>query len=324
MINYWGFRFLSWLAGKLPVRLAYLLADWIGNILYFVWRRPSRNAVANMRHVLTALEPSRRRLARIVPGMMKRRAQTLARRSLRNYARFVVEVMRYGSLTPAQITALTDTTGWEHIEAALAKGRGAIVISYHFGNWDYAGAILTNRYPGRTYCIADTLEPPALDVEVNGRREAAGMRIIRLSPTSMRQIFTALKEKNLVILLLDVPSPDDGIPTTFFGGRAYFPPGPAAISLKTGAPIIPGYALRSKELGRFVGTIEAAIEYEPTGDKQHDIAALTQLLVNRMEATVRQHPDQWYMFQPMWPQDRFTDEEGDEEVSEELPQQQLA
>ena len=73
MLNYWGFRFLSHLAGRLPVRVSYLIADWIGNLLYFVWRRPSRNAVANMRHVLTALEPPRRRFARIVPGAMKRR-----------------------------------------------------------------------------------------------------------------------------------------------------------------------------------------------------------------------------------------------------------
>lgn len=322
MLNYWGFRFLSFLAGLLPVRLSYLIADWIGNLLYFTWRRPSRNAVANMRHVLTALEPRRHRFSRIVPGALKRRAQTLARRSLRNYARFVVEVMRYNSLSPEKITSLADTSGWENIEAALAQGNGALVISYHFGNWDYAGAMLNYRYPNRTYGLADTLEPPGLDAEINGRREATGMRIIRLNNASMRQIFTALKEKNLVILLLDVPSPDDGIAVNFFGGRAYFPPGPAAISLKTGAPIVPGYAIRSKELGRFVGVIEPVVEYQPTDDKQHDIQALTQLMVNRMEATVTKYPDQWYMFRPMWPQDEMTDAESDEEVAEELPQQQ--
>jgi lauroyl/myristoyl acyltransferase len=322
MLNYWGFRFLSYLAGQLPIRLSYLIADWVGNILYFVWRRPSRNAVANMRHVLTALEPSRRGFSRIVPGPMTRRAQTLARRSLRNYARFIVEVMRYNSLSSRKIASLTDVRGWQNIEAALAKGKGAIVISYHFGNWDYAGATLNHRYPNRTYCLADTLEPPGLDAEVNGRREAAGMRIIRLNNTSMRQIFTALKEKNLVILLLDVPSPDDGIAVNFFGGRAFFPPGPAAISLKTGAPIVPGYAVRSKELGRFSGVIEPAVEYTPIDDKQQDIQALTQLVVNRMEATVRKHPDQWYMFRPMWPQDEMSDEESNAEVTEELSQQQ--
>lgn len=324
MLNYWGFRFLSYLAGRIPVKVSYLIAGWIGNLLYFVWRRPSRNAIANMRHVLTALEPPRHRFSRVVPGAMKRRAHTLARLSLRNYARFVVEVMRYNSLSPAKITALADINGWENLDRVMAQGRGAIVTSYHFGNWDYAGAMLNHRYPNRAYGVVDTLEPPGLDAEINGRREGNGMRLIRLNSTSMRQIFTALKEKNIVILMLDVPSPDDGIAVNFFGGRAYFPPGPAAISLKTGIPIVPGYAVRSKELGRFIGVIEPPIEYTPTGDKQHDIQALTQLMVNRMEATVTKHPEQWYMFQPMWPQDRVTDEESDEEVSEDLPQQQLA
>lgn len=319
MLNYWGFRCLSWLAGKLPARLVYLLADWIGNILYYTWRRPSRNAVGNMRHVITALTPVRKR----IPGFATRRAQTLARLSLRNYARFVVEIMRYNWLTPKQITDMTQVGGWENLDAALAQDRGAIIISYHYGNWDYAGAVLNHRYPNRTYALVDTLEPPGLDFEINGRREKNGMKIIRLNNTSMRQIFTALRDKNLVILLLDIPSPDDGIAVNFFNGRAYFPPGPAAISLKTGAPIIPGWAVRSKKLGRFEGAIEPMLEYEPTGDKEADIKHLTQLAVNRLESAVMRHPEQWYMFRPMWPQDRDTDEQG-EPVTEEAPQQQLA
>ena len=80
-------------------------------------------------------------------------------------------------------------------------------------------------------------------------------------------------------------------------------PKQAAIARKTGAAIVVGYCARRRNDKTFYGVFEKPVEYEHllTGDKEHDIQAITQQIVSRMEAIIRRHPDQWFMFRQMWP-----------------------
>jgi hypothetical protein len=96
--------------------------------------------------------------------------------------------------------------------------------------------------------------------------------------------------------------PDDGIPVRFFGETAYLPAGPAAIALKSGAAMVTGALLRVPGTLRFTGAWEQ-IHYRHliTGDKEADIEAITQEIAYALERTISRHPDQWYMFRPMWP-----------------------
>lgn len=297
-IRYWTFRVVSYVSGKVPLRIAYGVGNLVGDFVYLTWKEHSANAVSNMRRVMGE-------------NADWRVVKEVARDSFRNYAKTLVDFLRFPHLELPDIQkAIASQSGWENLDKAIAKGKGTLIITAHFGNWDMAGALLGSKgLP--MYAVADTFEPKKMDDLINGTRERYGLKLIKLETGSLRKIFTALKNNEIVMLLFDRPEDEKGVPVQFFGETAWLPEGPAAIALKTHASIVLGYCLRRRGNKTFHGVLEEPIEYEHllTGNKEHDIQAITQEIVTRMEALIRKHPDQWYMFRQMWPRTERHDAE---------------
>jgi KDO2-lipid IV(A) lauroyltransferase len=288
--KYYLFRGTSWVSGKVPLRFSYAVASLAGDFVYYTWKNKSANAVSNMRRVLG-------------PGAPWQAVKRESRNAFRNYAKTLVDFLRFPYMEAGEIQkAVPVRYGVEHLFEAQKKGHGTIVISGHFGNWDLAAAVMMG-YDLPLNAVSETHEPKKMDDLVNGTRENAGMKIIRLETNSLRQIFTALKKNELVTILFDKPEPELGVAVKFFGETAYVPAGPAAIALKTKAAIVTGYCVRMPGDKTFYGVVEPPIEYESllTGDKDTDVQIITQQIVGQMEQVIRQHPDQWYMFREMWP-----------------------
>ncbi len=289
-IKYWTFRSVSYASGKVPLRFAYWVGAAVGDFIYLTWKTHSANAVSNMRRVMG-------------DNADWRVVKETARDSFRNYAKTLVDFLRFPHLDAQDIReAIPSPRGWEHLDEALAKGKGVLAITGHFGNWDLAGALLGSRgLP--LYAVADTFKPQKMDELINGTREKNGLKIIKLEAGSLKQIFMALKHNEIVMLLFDRPQGEEGVPVQFFGETAWLPAGPAAIALKTRAAIVIGYCARKRGDKTFFGAFEPPIEYEHllTGDKERDIQIITQQIVSRMEEVIRRYPDQWYMFRQMWP-----------------------
>jgi KDO2-lipid IV(A) lauroyltransferase len=288
--RYWSFRIASFFSDKVPLRVAYWIGTIVGDIGYLFWKRHSANAVSNMRRVMGETADWR-----VV--------KETARDSFRNYFKTMVDFIRFPHLDSEDIRKAVPTQwGWEHLDKALSKGKGVIGISAHFGNWDLAGALIGSQgFP--VYAVTDTFKPKKMDDLLNGVRERYGVKLIKLETGSLKQIFTALKRNEMVMLLVDKPQPNEGVPVQFFGETAWLPEGPAAIALKTRAALIIGYCVRGRGDKTFYGGFEEPIEYEHllTGDKERDIQMITQEIARRMEEVIRRHPDQWYMFRQMWP-----------------------
>jgi phosphatidylinositol dimannoside acyltransferase len=106
----------------------------------------------------------------------------------------------------------------------------------------------------------------------------------------------------VVGFVCDGPQPEGGVAVTFFGQRALLPGGPARFALRSGAPMLFGYVGRRPGDRTFYGGFSPLDAYTPTGDEAADVLALTQQWVTQLEALLRQHPDQWYMFRRMWPE----------------------
>ncbi|MBF6614085.1 MAG: lysophospholipid acyltransferase family protein [Chloroflexi bacterium] len=289
-VKYWTFRLVSYVTGKLPLRFSYWAGAVVGDVVYLTWKQHSANAVSNMRRVMG-------------DSADWKLVKETARDSFRNYAKTLVDFLRYPYLDSGDIRrAIPLQHGWENLEKARSKGKGVIVISGHIGNWDMAGALLGSRgLP--LHAVADSFEPKRMDDLINGTRERSGINIIKMETNSLKQIFTALKHNEIVMLLFDRPQPNEGVPVQFFGETAWLPTGPAAIALKTRSAIVVGYCTRKPGNKTFYGAFEPPIDYEPllTGDKERDIQIITQEIVTRMEGVIRHYPDQWYMFRQMWP-----------------------
>jgi len=197
-----------------------------------------------------------------------------------------------GSLTEAELVSRVTMEGREHIDAALSGGRGAIIAVPHMGSWDMAGS-----YAGVVgYRVSGVAErfPGSLNDAVVRTRQRFGVTVIMLGHSAVRAITQALQANGVVALLCDLEQ-GPGVKVRFFGHSAVVPGGPAAIALKTGAPLLPAYQY-STSPGRHIVHLEPALAPAEGETK----TSLMQRVVDHFESFIRERPDQWYAFRPMF------------------------
>jgi len=281
---------LGYATAIVPVRLSYAVASLLGDVAYLFWRSKGLIARESMRRVLGPDSP--------LP-----QARALARRSLRNYAKSLVDFLRFPRLTVHELEALiAQSFGWENLESALQAGKGVILVSPHFGSWDFAGAILGLR-GYQLHAVADAFKSARANELVQRSRLARGIDIIPFGG-ALKKLYQALRRGEIVALVLDRPMAGSGVAVRFFGEEAYLPAGPAALALKTGASIILGYCVRHpQDETKFLGGFFPPLQFVPTGQRERDIPALTQKIAEDLEAIIRLYPDQWYPFHNIWTHD---------------------
>ncbi len=295
---YWLLRSATWLARWIPDRPRQVTAGFLCEAVYWGWPEKRRNTINNMAHIL----------GRPASDQQVRR---IARRSWQNYGRYMADFFNFPNITGAQLLArLVDLSpaegGWiELVKEGLARGKGVLFATAHFGNWDVAGAMVGARMP--LAAVAETFKDPRVNTLVQGQRAAKGIRIIPMEGAGARQLLQALKKNEVVAVVIDRPmTPKDGVPITFFGRTTYVPGGVAALALKTGATIIPSFAWYAEALpGAFYGKANRPILAEPVAGKSTEerVAELTQQMYLALEEIVREIPEQWYMFRSFWPEE---------------------
>lgn len=238
----------------------------------------------------------RRNLARVVGVPADEVPDELMRQSMRSYARYWKESFRLPSMdldaTAASIASSVE--GREHIDAALAAGRGAILALPHSGNWDMAGVWCARTYNGFT-TVAERLEPESLFERFVAYREALGFEVFPLSggqtppfvPLSQR-----LRDNRIVCLLGERDLARKGVPVTFFGEPTRMPAGPAKLALDTGAALLPVHCWFTPDGWGF--------SVHPEIDVSGGVETATQHLADRFAANIAAHPADWHMLQPLW------------------------
>jgi len=216
----------------------------------------------------------------------------VARRAFQNYGRMLMDFLLIGSLTPAELVDRVTLEGREDLETALARGRGAIMAVPHMGSWDMAGAYAAAiGYP--LEAVADKF-PGSLNDAVVETRQRFGMNVIMLGRAAIRAITEALRANHIVALLCDLEQ-GPGVDVRFFGRHAIVPGGPAALAIKTGAALMPAcqYVVAP---GRHRIHLDPALAVREDDTKER----LMQRVINRFEDFIRERPDQWYAFRPMF------------------------
>lgn len=260
---------------------------WIAAIIFLCVGRNRRGALANVRRVLGRRGWIRDHLAALDVFI--------------SFAHCVNETLEYFS--PRAKPVRVDEPGDDPIKAAIGRGRGAVLVTCHFGNWD-VGARTLARF-GAPFNLVMAREANETTAEyVKKAREDAGVRVL-LSDQSVYGSFNmlrALKRNEIVAMQLDRPLGGDGARLVdFFGARAWFQAGPLRLARLTGAPIFPVFALRvgARHYTIVLGT-------ERTVGRHASIEEMDRILrsiVAEFEHLVRQHPEQWFQFAPYWPAD---------------------
>jgi lauroyl/myristoyl acyltransferase len=219
----------------------------------------------------------------------------VARRAFQNYGRMLMDFVLMGSLTPEELVKRMTIDGRDQLDAALAKGRGAIMAVPHMGSWDMAGS-----YAGALgYSISAVAErfPGSLNDAVVRTRQRFGLDVIALGRSAVRAITNALQANAIVALLCDLDQ-GPGVTVRFFGRRSIVPGGPAAIALKTGAALMPACQYATSP-GRHHVHLDPPLVW-PAGETKE---GLMQRVVNRFEDFIKERPDQWYAFRSMFARD---------------------
>lgn len=209
----------------------------------------------------------------------------------------LVDLLWLGRRPPAELLALVDVEGREHVDAATAGETGALMLTGHFGNWEIAGLFHGGRFGG-IGVVARPLDNPALDARLCALRARTGNTVI-YKERALQQVLRSLREGKSVAILIDQNVNAGGVFVDFFGRPAATTTVAAALALKTGAAIVPGFA-ELKPDGRYLMRYAAPVRFAPSGDRQADLLALTQRLTALIESVVRERPEQWLWLHRRW------------------------
>jgi len=269
----------------IPRSWRYLVGTAVGDLVYWGWPAKRRVLLANMATVLRSSPND--------PAV-----QRLARKSMRNYIKYLVEFLELPTLSSSdEVIAGMKINGLEHLQTALDRGKGVILASAHFGTIEVGGLRLADFTD--FHAVYDTFSPPYLDQLIRRKRLEKGIHLVPAS--DVRQMIRVLRSSGTLIVLFDRPVElDKGVPVSFFGRPTAVPAGPAVLALRTGATIVPVYMFRQPDRS-FESVVFPCIEAVETGDRDADTARIMQRLMDTMQTVVAERPDQWYMFRPVWP-----------------------
>lgn len=283
---YHGYRMLERLAMSLPERIGRRVFAALGRLAFRLLPGVRATVIANQARAL-GVEPT------------DPRAVLSAREAFQLYARYWFDTFRARVLEPAELIARTRIIGVEHIDEALAAGKGCLAVLPHMGNWDVGGRFLVaNGY--RLASVAEELRPRRLFELFLRHREELGIRIVPLTSNGHvgQQLKQLLSENWIVALVADRDLTGRGIEVEMFGAPRRVPAGPALLSLTAGAPILvcpvatleDGWEIR----------IGPPLRIDRTGDLRTDVEALSRLMAQSFERAIASRPPDWHLFQPGW------------------------
>ncbi|HKW92033.1 MAG TPA: lysophospholipid acyltransferase family protein [Methylomirabilota bacterium] len=272
---------IGWTLAHLPSGLALLLGRRLGDLLW--WILPRRRAVA--------LENLRRSLgSERSPAELRR----LGRRSFQHLGMNLVEGCRYFLRPTDVMLSRVRVEGGERLQAAAARGRGVLILTAHFGNWELLAA--AHGLTGLPLSIVvRPLDHPLLDDLAARFRKRAGVELIT-KHDAVRDVLHALRRQRMVGILLDQNSTrSEGVFVPFFGVPASTSKGLALIALRTGTPVVPVF-LHREPGGRH--RMDVGVPLTPPADG--DVTAYTAMFNAAIEAAIRRAPEQWFWMHARW------------------------
>jgi phosphatidylinositol dimannoside acyltransferase len=273
----------------LPEPVALGLGAVVGDVLFTVRPDQRRMISKNLRRVLGG-------------GIDEVSLKRWAKRSFRAYARYWVEGARLGATPQSEVLQHMVVEGFEHLTQGMEAGNGVVMALPHVGSWEYGGAFLAAvGYP--MTAVAERLEPPELFDYFVSQRAAMGLTVVPLGEGSTAAIMQALRDGRLVGLLSDRDLFLNGVEVEFFGEKTTMPGGPATLALRTGATLLTT-AVYSGPGRDHHAVVNAPIDTSRTGSFRTDVRRITQEIATEFERLIRHAPEQWHVFQPLWPDDR--------------------
>jgi len=282
----------------LTIGIEYALAKAIVGILRFtptsVAFPVARMGAAVLRAAVPKLaKTARRNLEFAYPELTEADRTRLIHGIFGGLARSLVVFSKFPALNARNIGQWIRYEGLEHYASAKAKGKGVLVATAHLGNWElsaFAHALMTEPM----HVMVRPLDNPLIDRLVEHRRLLSGNRLLLKKEVAL-SVVRALKQNEAVGILIDQnAAPEEGVFIDFFAKKACAGSAFAKLAARTGAPVIPGFAVWEEPEKKYV--LRFFPELKMTGDTQSD----TQTIHAEFEQIIRRYPDQWMWIHRRW------------------------
>lgn len=282
-LEFWLVLSLGFVLRLFPYRVSLCFAGIIGDSFFLLGRERRKISLENLK--------------RSFPDKDGKELKEIAKRAYRNIAKSLTEYMLFPKLDKARILDLVEFEGLEVFDSALQEGKGAVLVTGHFGSWELMGAAISQKGYPIDFLVGEQ-HNRLVDNLMNKHRMMMGIGIIKMGAAA-KGVIKALKENRFVAMLSDQDAGKDGTIVDFLGFPASTPKGPAAFSLKTNAPMIMGFILRRNGKRQKI-ILERVEPIEKTSDKEEDIKRLTQAYTSVLEKYIRAYPDHWYWLHRRW------------------------
>lgn len=283
-VEYLAFRALAALVSRLPYAWVGRAGSLLGLAVLYLTGYRRRVTMDNLRHAF--------------PEASEASLRSVARGAYRNYGRAILEMLWGGAQSAESLREKVHPVNMEVLREALAGGHGAILMSAHFGSWEFLLTGLKLHIPEPFVAIAQRQANARIDAMIDARRRRFDVTTVPMGP-SVREVLRALAEQKVVIILGDQSGPRESVFIPFFGRPSATHRGAAAFALRAPAPIVMVLLHRRTD-----GTYDAVFERIPTdgltGDREAQIVALTTRHAAALERAIRARPDHWLWMHKRW------------------------
>ena len=234
-------------------------------------------------------------LTKSFPNKSEQEIKKIAKDVYKQFVCTVVEIIFVSKMTDEQIKNSVNFQNIYLIEKALKNGKGGVIMSAHFGNWEMLALSFGKRYP--LSVIVAKQENPYFDNIINGIRSTRGYKTIykEFAPLG---VLKALKRNEFVAILADQHAGVQGVYTPFFYREVSTPKGPAVFALRAKCPLYTGFCARQHD-GRYLVTFEE-IALPDTGDDEKNIEIIMTEYNKILQRHVEENPSFWFWFHRRW------------------------
>ncbi len=283
--HYLLIRIVGFWAKIVPLKMAHFIGDRIGDLFFYVVRTRKDVALNNL-------------IASFGTEKTHQELKKILHQHYRHFGRVLMEFARIPLFDRATILDHIPISNVEHLREQINQGRGLMILSGHFGNWEYMGAALANVGP-QLYCVFKEQKNLAIDGVIKQIRINVGIHPFKVKSGAAKGILKALQEKGLVVILIDQHAGKKGEFIDFLGRPASTSSGPALIAIKHRVPVVMAFGVREQD-----GYIRVHLEKFPdiTQFKVSDDGVREFLTeYNKiLEKYIRKYPEQWFWMHRRW------------------------
>jgi len=274
---------IGYVVRHISLKKSLKLGGVVGKIAFLVVKKRREIALSNLRMIFK--------------DKSEDEIKEIAKESFANLGKTLIEFLRLPKYDKNQLMDIVKIDGEENLIQAISSGKGVLIITAHFGNWELIFHILT-LFTDRLSAVAQRFKNQWFDKLVNSYRIIHGGEIIEKAD-SIKQVISHLRNGYCVVILGDQDAGNSGIFIDFMGVSASVAKGPAIFAMKTGAIVLNIFDVRQSD-GSHIIKISNPMKFEGSGNLQEDIKRYTSEITKSLEYMICKYPSQWLWLHNRW------------------------